>query len=235
MESFWRRLRYYGLGFGLGLILTFGIFNTRGCSWMPENRVKEAMNKRLWLIDTQDAQSFYKEHKLDNNKFYRLIQDADISFTKSIRSGRHKVYDLTFTDGNNKEAHCLARMTDESFVVDFIPFVQSVKTLKKRKRTASTARIVHAPKNKNLVYADDSPAIKEHLRSLGINTDIQLQKALLNGGFDYQKSRLNEEPRPIHVFYFRPTYQSKVFVYATCIWYKDKVKVYDLKEKAPHF
>ena len=40
---------------------------------MPENRVKEAMNKRLWLIDAQDAQSFYKEHKLNNNKFYSLF------------------------------------------------------------------------------------------------------------------------------------------------------------------
>jgi hypothetical protein len=230
MESFWRRLRYYGLGFGLGLILTFGIFNTRGCSWMPENRVKEAINKRLWLIDFQDVQSFYKKHKLNNKKFHKLIQDADISFTKSIRSGRHKVYDLTFTDGNNKEAHCLARMTDESFVVEFIPYVRNAKALKKRKRSATNALIVHAPKNKNLVYAEDSPAIKERLRALGIHTDIQLQKALLKGSFDYQKSRLNEQPRPIHVFLFRPNFQSKLGVYATCIWYKDKIKVYLLED-----
>jgi hypothetical protein len=239
MESFWRRLRYYGLGFGLGLILTFGIFNTRGCSWMPENRVKEAINKRIWIISNRDVRTFYKDHKLNDKKFYRLIQDADISFTKSIRSGRHKVYDLTFTDGNNKEAHCLARMTDESFVVEFIPFVRSVKFLKKalknRKSTAYSAGIVHAPKNKHLVYSEDSPALKEHLRALGIKNDIQLQKELLSGFFEYQKSRLNEQPRPVHVFQFRPTLRPRLQVSATCIWYKDKIKVYSLSEERLHF
>ena len=204
---------------------------------MPENRVKEAINKRIWIIDERDVRAFYKDHKLNDKKFYRLIQDADISFTKSIRSGRHKVYDLTFTDGNNKEAHCLARMTDESFVVEFIPFVRSVKILKKalknRKSTAFSAGIVHAPKNKNLVYSDTSPGVKEHLRSLGINNDIQLQKVLLSGAFDYQKSRLNEQPRPVHVFNFRPT--QHVAVSATCIWYKDKIKVYELKETPLNF
>lgn len=235
MTSFWKRLRYYGLGFGLGLVLTFGIFNTRGCSWTPQNRVKEAINKRIWIVDFQDVNSFYKEHKLNNAKFYRLLQDADISFTKSIRSGRHKVYDLTFTDGKNKKAHCLARMTDESFVVEFIPFVNSVKALKKRKRLARKAEIVHAPPNKHLIYSDDSPAVKEQLRALGISTATQLQKAVLSGAFDYQKSRLNEQPRPIHVFEFRPTPNSKETVCATCIWYKDKVKVYGLTELPLNF
>ena len=235
MESFWRRLRYYGLGFGLGLILTFGIFNTRGCSWMPENRVKEAINKRVWLIDMQKVNTFYKAHKLNDAKFYRLMQDADISFTKSIRSGRHKVYDLTFTDGNNKEAHCLARMTDESFVVEFIPNVKSVKALKKIKTIPFAAAIVHAPKNKYLVYAEDRPALKEHLRSLGITTDTQLQNLLLKGSFDYDASRLNEQPRPVHVFQFRPENNKRIEVSATCIWYKDKIKVYSLSEERLHF
>jgi hypothetical protein len=235
MESFWRRLRYYGLGFGLGLILTFGIFNTRGCSWTPENRVKEAINKRVWIIDNQDVRTFYKEHKLNDKKFHRLIQDADISFTKSIRHGRHKVYDFTFTDGKNKEAHCLARMTDESFVVEFIPFVKNVKALRKIKPSEYSGLIVHAPKNKNLVYSEDSPGLKEHLRDLGISSDLQLQKQLLNGAFDYQKSRLKEQPRPVHVFQFRPTLRPRLQVTATCIWYKDKIKVYSLSEERLHF
>jgi len=231
MESFWRRLRYYGLGFGLGLILTFGIFNTRGCSWMPENRVKDAINKRVWIVDMQQVNSFYKDHKLNDAKFYRLMQDADISFTKSIRSGRHKVYDVTFTDGKNKEAHCLARMTDESFVVEFIPGVKNIKEYRKMKSSFFGASIIHTPKQKHLVYSEDNPAIKEHLRALGIPNDIQLQKELLSGHFDYQKSRLNEQPRPIHVFQFRPTLRPKLQVTAACIWYKDKIKVYSLSEE----
>jgi hypothetical protein len=235
MKSFWRRLRYYGLGFGLGLILTFGIFNTRGCSWMPENRVKDAMNKRVWIVDMQKVNSFYKDHKLNDAKFYRLMQDADISFTKSIRSGRHKVYDLTFTDGKNKEAHCLARMTDESFVVEFIPGVKNLKEYRKMKSPSIGASIIHAPDQKHLVYSEDNPAIKEQLRALGIHNDIQLQKELLSGHFDFQKSRLKEQPRPIHVIQFRPENNKKIEISATCIWYKDKIKVFSLSEERLHF
>ena len=158
------------------------------------------MNKRIWMINEQSIQNFYSQHHLNDKKFYRLIQDAEISFTKSIRSGRHKVYALIFTDGNHKKAHCFARMTDESFVVEFIPGIRTLKAFKKMKRPTNGARIVHVPTLKHLIYSDENPALKEHLRSIGIQNDIQLQKQLLSGSFDYQKSRLNELPRPIHVF-----------------------------------
>ena len=84
---------------------------------------------------------------------------------------------------------------------------------------------------KNEINQEGEPAIKEHLHALGIHNDIQLQKALLSGHLDYQKSRLNEQPRPIHVFQFRPTLRPKLQVTAACIWYKDKIKVYSLSEE----
>jgi hypothetical protein len=99
------------------------------------------------------------------------------------------------------------------------------------KNSSFGASIIHTPKQKHLVYSEDNPAIKEHLRALGIPNDIQLQKELLSGHFDYQKSRLNEQPRPIHVFQFRPTLRPKLQVTAACIWYKDKIKVYSLSEE----
>ena len=235
MESFWRRLRYYGLGFGLGLILTFGIFNTRGCSWMPSNRVKEAMNARVWVMNKAVQQDFFQKNKLTKDQFYKAIQDADIAFTKSIRSGKHKVYDLTFNTSSKKDVHCLARMTDESFVVEFIPFVSSVKALKKQQTKHSEAPIIHTPNNKNLVYSDTRPALQAHLKALGLANDSQLQKALFKGAFHATKSRLNEQPRPLHMFSFRTKKLPKAQLFATCIWYKDKIKIVDLKEEALDF
>jgi hypothetical protein len=74
------------------------------------------------------------------------------------------------------------------------------------------------------------------LRALGIPNDIQLQKELLSGYFDYQKSRLKEQPRPIHVIKFRPEdNKRRIEVSAACIWYKDKIKVYSLSEERIHF
>jgi hypothetical protein len=115
--------------------------------------------------------------------------------------------------------------------VEFIPGVKNIKEYRKMKSPSFGASIIHTPNQKHLVYAEDNPAIKEHLHALGIHNDIQLQKALLSGHFDYQKSRLNEQPRPIHVFQFRPTLRPKLQVTAACIWYKDKIKVYSLSEE----
>jgi hypothetical protein len=126
-------------------------------------------------------------------------------------------------------------MTDESFVVEFIPFVSSVKALKKQKKNNSEAPIIYTPNNKNLVYSDTRPALQTHLKALGLANDSQLQKSLFKGAFHASKSRLNEEPRPLHVFSFRSKNSPEVQLFATCIWYKDKIKIVDLKEDALDF
>ena len=40
MGKFLRRLKFYAVGLGIGTIFTFMIFGNRGCSWLPDNRVK---------------------------------------------------------------------------------------------------------------------------------------------------------------------------------------------------
>ena len=50
MTNLYRRLLYYGIGFGIGLVCVFFFFNNRGCSWLPENRVKEMVTERLIYI-----------------------------------------------------------------------------------------------------------------------------------------------------------------------------------------
>lgn len=202
---------------------------------MPGNRVKEAMNARIWVMNQKVVADFFNKEKLNKKTFYTAIQDADIAFTKSIRRGRHKVYDLTLTNAKDQEIHCLARMTDESFVVEFVPFVASVKALQKQKEKPLAASILYVPGNKHLVYSDQRPALQEHLKALGIRNDDQLQKQLYSGTFSPARSRLNEQPRPLHVFRFTPSAGSKDSVTATCIWYKDKVKVADLKAATKDF
>jgi hypothetical protein len=77
--------------------------------------------------------------------------------------------------------------------------------------------------------------LQAHLKALGLANDSQLQKALFNGAFHVTKSRLNEQPRPLHVFSFSAQNSAKTKLLVSCIWYKDKIKIVDLKEEALDF
>ena len=64
MKTFLKRLKYYGLGFGIGTVFLFFFFENRGCSWMPSNRVKSNVIERLLVTSKSDKQIL----KLFNSK-----------------------------------------------------------------------------------------------------------------------------------------------------------------------
>ena len=60
-SSFIRRLKYYGIGFGIGLIFVFIFFQNRGCSWLPGNRVKNTVLERVMVVNDETAKAFAKK------------------------------------------------------------------------------------------------------------------------------------------------------------------------------
>ena len=49
--KFTQRLKYYLIGFGLGLFLVFLLFKDRTWSWLPENRVLDFIVEHPILVD----------------------------------------------------------------------------------------------------------------------------------------------------------------------------------------
>ena len=57
MDSIFRRLKYYGIGFGAGLVFVIFFFQNRGCSWLPDNRVKNSILDRVLVLpETESVQ-----------------------------------------------------------------------------------------------------------------------------------------------------------------------------------
>ncbi|MFM6947204.1 MAG: hypothetical protein ACKOWW_08695 [Flavobacteriales bacterium] len=234
MESFWRRLKYYGIGFGIGLILTFGFFNTRGCSWTPSNRVKETMNARIWVMETASQKQFYKANHFTDKSFYQAVQDASVAFTESKRHGNHKIYQLTIENEQGKSIPLLARMTDESALVEFIATQKNWKSFVKSKQTATIGTLLYTPNQNNLFYIPENRSIQEACASIGIQNDQQLNLTLQRAQFSFEKSRLKATPKPIIAFQLAVASNGREFLKSRratifCIWYKDKLKVIDLK------
>jgi hypothetical protein len=117
MDNFFRRLKYYGIGFGIGLIFVVLLFQQKGCSWTPGNRVKSAILERIIFIDSLD-EIYLKAHNISPKTLRKFIENGTVSFLKSKRNGREKLYHFQGVLGSDKSFNCLIGYREQSVVVD---------------------------------------------------------------------------------------------------------------------
>jgi len=117
MENLLRRLKYYGIGFGIGLVFVIVLFRQKGCSWTPGNRVKTAILERIVFVDSLDM-VFLKTNKITPKKLKKYILHGTVSFMDSKRSGNEKIYHFNGTLGKNNSFNCLLAYRENSAVVD---------------------------------------------------------------------------------------------------------------------
>ncbi|MFM7387568.1 MAG: hypothetical protein ACKO5L_05360 [Bacteroidota bacterium] len=118
MENLWRRLKYYGIGFGIGLIFVVVLCRQKGCSWTPGNRVKSALLERIVFVDSADL-GFLRSHAIEAKELKRFIESATVSFMDSKRHGNEKIYHFTGDLAYLKAYSCLIAFREKSVVVDF--------------------------------------------------------------------------------------------------------------------
>jgi len=115
MDNFFRRLKYYGIGFGIGLIFVVLLFQQKGCSWTPGNRVKSAILERIIFIDSLD-EIYIKAHNISPKILREFIENGTVSFLKSKRNGQEKLYHFHGTLGSDKSFNCLVGYREKSVV-----------------------------------------------------------------------------------------------------------------------
>ena len=91
MESWIRRLKFYGVGFGIGLLFVFIFFQNRGCSWLPGNRVKNSILDRLLVVSDETAE-ILKKRGVNKKELIQFLNDGDVIFGESEKDKDDKVY-----------------------------------------------------------------------------------------------------------------------------------------------
>ena len=91
MNTIWRRLKYYGIGFGLGLIFLIFFFQNRGCTWLPSNRVKNTILDRVIVVSGKTKQDM-EGLNLSSEDIIQVLNDGDVEFKKSDKNSDDKVY-----------------------------------------------------------------------------------------------------------------------------------------------
>lgn len=107
MGKFLRRLKFYAVGLGIGTIFTFMIFGNRGCSWLPDNRVKNMIAEKEILVG-DSVLALMDCQNIDNTLVYALLEDGgDVDYSKSL------------TDVEPKEYHIEGEVESELYFVRF--------------------------------------------------------------------------------------------------------------------
>jgi len=125
MNRFKERIKYYLVGFAIGLVLMYMIFGNRGCAWLPENRVKNMLAEKEIIIG-DSLLEILNCSNVDNNDIYNLLNDAgEVNFSKSITNSYPKKYYL-YGKKDKKEISVVYALYDS--IVEVIDFNADTKT-----------------------------------------------------------------------------------------------------------
>lgn len=97
MQRFRDRIKYYLFGFAIGLVIMYMIFGNRGCSWLPENRIKNMIAEKEILIG-DSLNEVMACAGITNVDVYRLLnEDGDVDLSQSKTDVYPKQYYFTGT------------------------------------------------------------------------------------------------------------------------------------------
>lgn len=229
MKDFLRRLKYYGLGFGIGTIMVMALFDNKGCSWFPSNRVKDNLFSRM-IVANASSFAEIKGQGFSKTQFLKTIQNGDVDFGKSKKQGLDKVYRIDYQTPSGKKQHCFMTMGDESFVSEVLFSTKKANQISPTNSDPELpGQILFFPKNEFLFYMDSSQIFQEKMKELGVPNDKKLNQFIRKyGQFSFAHSRLTLHPKPIHGLQFQTSNHSKESLEVQCIWFKDKIKVYNV-------
>lgn len=231
MDSFLRRLKYYGIGFSIGLIFVIFFFQNRGCSWLPGNRVKNSFIDRLIVLPEDQAEKM-KALGLTSQDIVTVLNDGDVDFQSSIKKGNPKVYAVDKEFEGKGTLRFYFTLPNESFISEV--HLTEKKAYQVKNTTSGFGDILNFPKDDNLVYVDSADQIVCQQEELGLINPLDILKLIKKSGkIDFSKTNYKVSPKAEQYLTFNDKKKRTIGVKA--VWYKNKINItsfdYDFETK----
>ena len=99
--KFLKRLKYFVVGFSIGIIFVYFLFNSREFKWdwLPGNRVTNFIINHPIKINTKAYRLVSNKEKLSND-FFNTILNGKVDFSKSETKGNIKYYAINHLDNS---------------------------------------------------------------------------------------------------------------------------------------
>jgi hypothetical protein len=216
MKTFFDRLKIYAIGFGIGMVFVFFFFQNRGCSWLPDNRVKNSILDRVIVVQSE-VELQLKKKGINKNQIIALLNDGDVDFSKSKKDGQFKIYLVSKDD-----VKLYFTLPNESFISEVRLANVTVNSIKNS--TKGAGKLIHFPKDNELVFADTTKLVTCQQQAFGMIENRKILKSLKeNGMIDFEKSGLNLKPKALQYLFFNDKKGRKIG--ASAIWYKNKISI----------
>ncbi len=223
MDSLLRRLKFYGIGFSIGLVFVLIFFQNRGCSWLPSNRIKNSFLDRVIVLPENEANTLKKLH-LTHNDIINVLNDGDVVFSKSLKKGKTKVYHLEKEFDNKGMLHFFFTLPDESFISEV--HISEHKATQVKNTLTGSGEILHFPKDDNLVFVDSSQFVTCQQSELGLINPIDILKLMKKQSIiDFSKTNYKASPKAVQYIQFFDKKHRLIGAHA--IWYKNKINITD--------
>ncbi|MDA8670532.1 hypothetical protein N9L60_06210, partial [Flavobacteriales bacterium] len=95
--NFINRLKFYLVGFILGLFLVYSLFNDREWDWLPENKIKKFLLANPIKINIEKSEALYLNESF-SKKVFDVVINGNVLFSKSETKTDTKNY---FLESNN--------------------------------------------------------------------------------------------------------------------------------------
>lgn len=221
MKSFLKRLKYYGIGFGLGLIFVIFFFDNRGCSWLPGSRVKNTILGRILVVSEKD-QKAYDKLNISDKEIVQFLNDGDLNIGASNTHGNPKVYEIT-KEIRGKEIKLWFTLPNETFISEVVIPKGTIEEVRNTKE--GTGRMIRFPLVDNLIFLKETDkSFNEEKKKLKLDDSKKVMYYLKkNGRIDFAASRLTDKPYPIQkIIFTTPTNQ---VVHASSYWFEEHVTI----------
>lgn len=216
MKTFFDRLKIYAIGFGIGMVFVFFFFQNRGCSWLPDNRVKNSILDRVIVVQSE-VEGQLKQKGISQKEIIALLNDGDVDFSKSKKDGQFKIYLVSKDD-----VKLYFTLPNESFISEVRLANVAVKSVKNS--TKGTGKLIHFPKDNEFVFADTTKLVSCQQQAFGMIENRKILKSLkANGIIDFEKSDFNVKPKALQYLFFNDKKGRKIG--ATAVWYKNKISI----------
>ena len=220
MDSFLRRLKYYGIGFGIGLIFVLFFFQNRGCSWLPGNRVKNSVLDRVLVVSDEEAAKL-KSFGIDEAELVNVLNDGKVLFKESKKAGNPQVYVIE-NEIKGKKHRFYFTLPKESFISEVK--IGSQKASAVRNSTEGMGNIIRFPNDENLIFVDSSKVLDCQQAALGMINTVEMLKAWKKAArIDFSKSDLKRTPKPEHYIEYKD--KDGRWIGSISVWYKTKISI----------
>ena len=218
MDSIFKRLKYYGVGFGIGLIFVAFFFQNRGCSWLPDNRVKNSILYRV-LVLPESEEKLLKEYKLTKKDLRLVLNDGEVLFNESKKEWNPKVYVVQKKIENIGKVKFYFTLPKESFISEIHFSKQNTKNT-----LTGYGELLSFPMDDNLVFPDSSKMVTCQQDFLKLVNPRDILKSLKESGkINFTNSKLDISPKPEHEILFKD--KKGNWISCNMIWYKNKLNI----------